>query len=270
MLLRFESKYGQFRLTVQPTDFFSSLSGQILDNLPPKTDAASLVLSNKPVSLTPDPQRERRLLDLPKVQIQQVGLKHGDKLYIGYQEHEALSNGHVNGATHPTRHLNGTIAIPPIPAIPQLPSITSPELIKNPWEVVKQSALDDRLDKQDGKIHRPKDPRFCRHGPRGMCDYCQPLEPYDQKYLDERKIKHLSFHSYLRKINSATNKPETQELIHASSERTILSREEELSFWTPTVAGGNMYKVSAKRNYITTTAVSDSRSRRVRDPCDRG
>ena len=208
MLLRFESKYGQFRLTVQPTAFFSSLSGQILDNLPPKTDAASLVLSNKPVSLTPDPQRERRLLDLPKVQIQQVGLKHGDKLYIGYQEHEALSNGHVNGATHPTRHLNGTIAIPPIPAIPQLPSITSPELIKNPWEVVKQSALDDRLDKQDGKIHRPKDPRFCRHGPRGMCDYCQPLEPYDQKYLDERKIKHLSFHSYLRKINSATNKPE--------------------------------------------------------------
>jgi nuclear protein localization protein 4 homolog len=209
MLLRFESKAGQFRLKVEPTDTFGELQRRILANLPPNTEPSSIILSNKPVSATPHPDRERKLSELPSVKVQQVGLGNGDKLFIGFTEQEQLSNGHTNGTTPaPSRRLNGTIAVPE-PTVPILaPTVTSPSLVKNPWEVVKQTPLDDALDKKDGKIRRPKDQKMCRHGPKGMCDYCQPLEPYDQKYLDERKIKHQSFHAHLRKINLATNKPE--------------------------------------------------------------
>lgn len=207
MLLRFESKNGQFRLNAEPTDTFASLSSMILDNLPPSTDASSIVLSNKPVSAKPAPN-ERRLAEIPKVQLKQVGLKHGDKLFLGFSEQAELSNGHsAEPAQQPSNRLNGQIVLPE-PTSVAIPAITSPTLIKSPWETVKQSPLDDRLDKLDGKIKRPRDHKMCSHGPKGMCDYCQPLEPYDVKYMAEKKIKHNSFHAHLRKINSATNKPE--------------------------------------------------------------
>ncbi|ORY32427.1 polyubiquitin-tagged protein recognition complex, Npl4 component [Rhizoclosmatium globosum] len=63
---------------------------------------------------------------------------------------------------------------------------------------VKQAPIDELLVKEKGTIVRKMDPNFCRHGTTGMCDYCMPLEPYDPKYLEQNKIKHMSYHAYLK------------------------------------------------------------------------
>lgn len=70
MLLRFQSRNGQFRLTAEPTTEFTSLLPQILEKLPPDTDPNSVKLSNKPQG-----GDARKIAQLKGVQIQQVGLK---------------------------------------------------------------------------------------------------------------------------------------------------------------------------------------------------
>jgi nuclear protein localization family protein 4 len=201
MIIRFNGRDGQIRLDLDPAAEFTSIIPKLAEKLPANTDISSITLSPKPQG------NEGRLISTLKgVKFAQVGVKHGDIMYYDYKSLESAANGH-DKEPETAQRLSGRAVLPSEARSVRAPQ--QPVLIKNPWETVKQSALDDKLDKKDGKITRPKDQKMCRHGPKGMCDYCMPLEPFAKEYLADKNIKHLSFHSYLRKVNGSKNKPET-------------------------------------------------------------
>lgn len=45
----------------------------------------------------------------------------------------------------------------------------------------------------------------CRHNSNGCCVHCSPLEPFDEGYLKEKEVKHLSFQAFLRKQMSGAS-----------------------------------------------------------------
>jgi len=69
MILRFVSREGQFRLTVEPSTTFTDIIPQVAEKLPSTVDLASISVSNKPHG-----GDSRRLAGLQGVTFKQVGL----------------------------------------------------------------------------------------------------------------------------------------------------------------------------------------------------
>lgn len=53
---------------------------------------------------------------------------------------------------------------------------------------------------QDGKIHRKRDPKRCNHYGNSKCVHCLPIDPFDESYLQENGIKHMSFTAFVRSL----------------------------------------------------------------------
>ncbi|KAF9583256.1 nuclear protein localization protein 4 [Lunasporangiospora selenospora] len=166
MLVRVRSKEGTHRIEVNPNDDFLVLRDKIAQQLK-ISDPSTITISDQPATgaTSIDSLSGKSLTDF--------GVKHGDLLYISFQESVAQA---------------------------------SPAAQKSN---VVQDQVDDILDTQNGLIKREKDPKFCKHASNGMCDYCMPLEPFDTAYLEKNKIKSMSFHSYLRKLGAHEKKPGT-------------------------------------------------------------
>ncbi|KAI0359004.1 polyubiquitin-tagged protein recognition complex Npl4 component [Trametes cingulata] len=174
MLIRIRSKEGNFRFEFQPTADISELVSKILETSP-DADPSTITISNQPRG------NEVPASTLTGRNLQALGLKHGDLLFVGYKARAAPE---APAATTSTSAADAAGA----------------DAAKRPWDAVAEDAVDKYWRSQEGKIPRGRDSRFCKHGANAMCDYCMPLEPYDAAYHTEHNIKHLSYHAYLRKL----------------------------------------------------------------------
>ncbi|KAK0473285.1 NPL4 family-domain-containing protein [Armillaria novae-zelandiae] len=179
MLLRIRSKDGNFRFEFQPTADITELLNKILETSP-DADPQTITVSNQPRG------NEVAILTLKGRTLKSIGLNHGDLIFVNYQAKAASSSA----AETPMQSVQTTHQSSPTD--------------KRPWETVQEDSVDVYWRSNDGKIPRERDAQFCKHGARGMCDYCMPLEPYDAAYHKEHAIKHLSYHAYLQKITPKT------------------------------------------------------------------
>lgn len=109
--------------------------------------------------------------------IQDMGMKHGDMLFLRFEE--PSTEEAATSASNPATAASFSSANKLSGASVQLPPpVTTAAISKSSdaWKNVKQHPVDDILEKQSGKIPRPRDNKMCKHGLKGMCDYCMPLE----------------------------------------------------------------------------------------------
>ncbi|BGP47282.1 nuclear protein localization protein 4 [Rhodotorula kratochvilovae] len=212
MLVRIRSKDGNFRFTLDPTDDFTLLVQKILetsDSIDPET----LALSNQP-------RGGENLVSSISGDLQSLGIGHGDLLFVTYTPKaapSALSADPATGAATSSAPPPPTAAtlsgkVVPLDAPPAAPTASTSTSNgsndkrvegRRPWEGVKEDAVDAYWQQRDGKIPRPKGQHGCRCGPKSMCDYCMPLEPFDAEYHASHSIKHLSYHAYLKKLHAS-------------------------------------------------------------------
>ncbi|GAA6062563.1 hypothetical protein JCM10212_004876 [Sporobolomyces blumeae] len=217
MLVRIRSKDGNFRFQVEPSDDISVLVAKILETSD-SIDSDTLALSNQP-------RGGENLVSGITGNLESLGISHGDLLFVSYQDRaarSALSSHPVSGTATPSATTSGpthasTLSGKQVPLEPSLEPVASTSSAgstqatgdrrvpggRKPWEEAKEDDVDVYWEAQDGKIPRPKGKNGCRCGPKSMCDYCMPLEPFDAEYQAAQNIKHLSYHAYLKKLHAS-------------------------------------------------------------------
>ncbi|KAJ1810923.1 nuclear protein localization protein 4 [Coemansia sp. RSA 2598] len=165
MIIRVRAPDGMFRVEVGLTDTLATL----LQKLAPLMKAPTA----DSIKLTRDVGGSHLMAEFES-SIASLGLKHGDMLFAS-----------IAASARPSVEPDAKFAERSKSSVPMF---------------IRQEAVDNQLEKDDGLIRRKRDAGMCKHGANAMCEYCLPIEPYDPGYLAKKEIKHMSFYAYLRKI----------------------------------------------------------------------
>lgn len=201
--LRVQSSEGTKRIDTDLSDTISSLFEKVFN---------AFNLNSYTFGLYKRRNHQDELISTRSKTLSEIGLSHGDMLYLvpfnGAQLWDTPS-ANKNSENLPTNS-NAVVSCAGPSDVggntnrvtPSSVAIGSFRSLPN----VVEDDIDEQLWKLDGKIQRKRDEKLCRHGANGCCVHCSPLEPFDEIYLKEQNIKHLSFHSYLRKLTAGVDR----------------------------------------------------------------
>lgn len=191
-LLRIQSPEGTRRIEISP----SSTTCQLYETIHDAFDLNSFAFA-----LYKQRNKKDEIASSKTKTLRNLGLRHGDMVYLSPLNGSVLFNNTPSG--EPISE--------PGPSTSKIRSSTVPssstsKALATAKSTVKEDEVDQVLSKMDGRIERKRDDKLCRHNANSKCVHCSPLEPFDEAYLKEHNIKHLSFHSYLRKMMSGVDR----------------------------------------------------------------
>ncbi|KRX54528.1 Eukaryotic initiation factor 4A-III [Trichinella sp. T9] len=187
MVIRVQSRDGQHRIRLKPSDTVETLLQKISDLID---------LKDYPVKVYRDRAMSRVLVE-SDVTIEEYGIQNGDMLYL---------ENHIQPKSVSLQENISYI------------NIDRPFSAMKLKKDVEEDLVDQILEKQSGVIERKHQSNMCKHGDSKKCSNCLPIHVYDDEFLKEKEVNYLSFHAYLRKngfddnIRSAASIPSLEKV----------------------------------------------------------
>ncbi|XP_075231078.1 nuclear protein localization 4 isoform X1 [Lycorma delicatula] len=191
--VRVQSSEGTKRIELHPSDSIVKLFEKVHD---------AFGLPGFAFALFRERNNQGELVSSRSKSISSSGLRHGDMIYLA-PLNGALLWENPRPSTSSSRE--GSYSLPQA-ADNRSSSSIARQSRQSTGSLVVEDEIDQVLWKQDGKVQRKRDEKLCRHGGNACCVHCSPLEPYDEVYLKDQNVKHMSFHAYLRKLSGGINK----------------------------------------------------------------